>query len=132
MDRQPNGRKKVQTSNKIHNDRLSSLPDTLIYNILSLTDTKYAVQICIFSKKWTNHWTHIHSIYFDYEALKRKIEFEKFIRHVLRQCKSFNLCSSRFQSRCWYLSVAKRISNFAKLKNGEVLETDSLELSSHL
>ncbi|KAK2634333.1 hypothetical protein Ddye_029125 [Dipteronia dyeriana] len=43
-------RKKVQISDQMVVDRLSSLPESIVYHILSLTDTKYAVQTCVLSK----------------------------------------------------------------------------------
>lgn len=38
-------------------DRLSSLPNDIIHNILSLLDIRSAVQTCVLSKRWKRIWT---------------------------------------------------------------------------
>ncbi|KAK2634334.1 hypothetical protein Ddye_029126 [Dipteronia dyeriana] len=44
--------KEAHIINQMGIDRLSNLPDRIIYNILSFLDTKYVVQTCVLSKKW--------------------------------------------------------------------------------
>ncbi|KAK4834928.1 hypothetical protein QYF36_002665 [Acer negundo] len=46
------GEKEAHISNQIEIDRLSNLPDHIIYDILSFLDTKYVVQTCVLSNKW--------------------------------------------------------------------------------
>ncbi|KAK0597405.1 hypothetical protein LWI29_024962 [Acer saccharum] len=64
-------RKKAQISDHMAIDQLSSLPNPVIYHILSLMDTKYAVQTCVLSKNWRNHWANIHNLNFDHSSFSR-------------------------------------------------------------
>lgn len=132
MEDEKNGRKKSRISDEMDSDRLSNLPDSLIYHILSLMDTKYAVRTCILSKKWTNHWTHVHSLNFNHRSFNRNFSFEKFIRHILRQRKPLNLCRLSFQSYSTSSSVENRIVNYAKSRRVEELETNSTDLCSSI
>ncbi|KAL5856784.1 hypothetical protein ACOSQ3_004242 [Xanthoceras sorbifolium] len=87
----------VQISDKMVGiDRLSSLPDPIIHYILSLTDTKSAVQTCVLSKKWRDHWTNIHCLNFDRSSFGRWVGFRNFVLHVLQHRKSFDLGNLRF------------------------------------
>ncbi|KAI9157680.1 hypothetical protein LWI28_026242 [Acer negundo] len=45
------GEKETHLNNQMEIDRLSNLPDHIIYHILSFLETKYAVQTCVLSKK---------------------------------------------------------------------------------
>ncbi|KAL5854409.1 hypothetical protein ACOSQ4_004211 [Xanthoceras sorbifolium] len=85
-------RKKVQISdNQVVIDRLTSLPNPIIYHILSLIDTKYAVQTCVLSKKWRDHWTNIHALNFDDSSFRRCVDFHNFVLNVLQRHKSLDL-----------------------------------------
>ena len=37
-------------------DRLSSLPDDLLHNIMSFLTSRQAVQTCVLSRRWVGHW----------------------------------------------------------------------------
>ena len=84
-------RKKVQISDQMAVDRLSSLPDTIIHHILSLMETKYAIRTCVLSKQWRNHWTNIHSLSFDRPSFSRWFAFKDLVINVLQHRKSFDL-----------------------------------------
>nr|DAD20795.1 TPA_asm: hypothetical protein HUJ06_022258 [Nelumbo nucifera] len=56
----------LKPSHAIENrDRISGLPDTILHHILSFTDTKYAVQTSILSKRWKHVWTSLPYLNFD-------------------------------------------------------------------
>lgn len=76
-------RRKLQINNPMEIDRLSGLPDDVIYNILSFLDTKSAVRTSLLSKAWNKRWTYIHNV--NLENRSRTISnFKNFvIRHVL-------------------------------------------------
>ncbi|KAA8523888.1 hypothetical protein F0562_010311 [Nyssa sinensis] len=50
---------------KLSNDRISTLPDSVLCHILSFLPTKYAVRTSILSTKWKYLWTSVHSLDFD-------------------------------------------------------------------
>ncbi|KAK2647293.1 hypothetical protein Ddye_014782 [Dipteronia dyeriana] len=77
-------------------DRLSYLPEHIIYHILSLMDTKDAVRTCVLSKNWRYSWTNIHSLYFCCGSFPSWIAFQGFVTHVLHHCKDLNLVKLEF------------------------------------
>ncbi|KAL9442665.1 hypothetical protein AB3S75_021060 [Citrus x aurantiifolia] len=107
-------------------DRLSNLPDHLIHHILSLLDTKSAVQKCLLSKHWRHHWTHTHALNFDHSSFRRRRNsFARFIRHVLRRHQPYKLSKLRFVTGGRRnQSLISRILNYAKSHGVEELETD--------
>ncbi|KAK2652297.1 hypothetical protein Ddye_012153, partial [Dipteronia dyeriana] len=62
MNHQPT-KKKLWLGNQtdLDKDRLSNLPETLIYHILSLLEANDTIQTCVLSETWRYHWTNIHS-----------------------------------------------------------------------
>ncbi|XP_045822438.1 F-box/FBD/LRR-repeat protein At1g80470-like [Trifolium pratense] len=63
-------RKRHNDDDKEEEDRLSDLSDCVLLRILSLLNTKQAVQTCILSTRWKYLWKHLsnlklHSSYFD-------------------------------------------------------------------
>ncbi|KAJ4786193.1 FBD-associated F-box protein [Rhynchospora pubera] len=46
-------------------DRLSALPDVLLYKILSSLDPREVAQTCILSKRWRNLWTSVPCLHFE-------------------------------------------------------------------
>ncbi|PWA67732.1 F-box domain, cyclin-like protein [Artemisia annua] len=71
---------RISNNDQGQEDRISSLPDVLLISILSLTDTKLAVQSSILSKRWVNLWTMIHILNFD--SSLHNIGFDTFIDKV--------------------------------------------------
>lgn len=63
-------------------DRLSSLPDTLILEILSHLDTKLALQTSILSKRFNHLWTFLNNLTFNSHSFTKMSSFDKFITHV--------------------------------------------------
>lgn len=69
-------------------DRISSLPDSVIYHILSfLPTTKYAVGTSILSRRWKLLWTEVPNLLFGYVGVdysqERMRKFEQFVNKVL-------------------------------------------------
>ncbi|KAI3728233.1 hypothetical protein L6452_16866 [Arctium lappa] len=67
----------------MNKDRLSSLPDELIHQILSCIDSKYAVQTCLLSSRWKLLWTSTPCLNFDSDEFGSLLKFSKFVKHVL-------------------------------------------------
>ncbi|KAK0595334.1 hypothetical protein LWI29_005659 [Acer saccharum] len=118
-------RKKAQISDHMAIDRLSSLPNPVIYHILSLTDTKYAVQTCVLSKNWRNHWTNIHNLNFDHSSFSRWVGFRDFVFNVLRRCKLINLGKLKFIcGKSIRVKLVRTVFQYAISHRLEELETD--------
>ncbi|KAK3184624.1 hypothetical protein Dsin_031910 [Dipteronia sinensis] len=112
-------------------DRLSNLPNPIIYNILSLMDTKYAVRTCVLSKKWLFHWRYIHSLNFYTNTFTKVSTFRKFVLHVLRRRRSFGvrrlkfLIGYNYKAKSRNSSVEKKVFDYAASYGGlEELETN--------
>ncbi|KAI3728231.1 hypothetical protein L6452_16864 [Arctium lappa] len=67
----------------INEDRLSSLPDELIHQILSCIDSKFAVQTCLLSSRWKLLWTSMPCLNFASHHFVSLHKFAKFVTHVL-------------------------------------------------
>ncbi|KAK3184620.1 hypothetical protein Dsin_031906 [Dipteronia sinensis] len=112
-------------------DRLSNLPEPIIFHIHSLTNTKYAVQTCVLSKKWRHHWTHIHILNFDFSSFSRRAALGKFVLRILRHRKPFNLQRLRFHygySSSKPPPYIKKIFKHAISHDVKELETELYEL----
>ncbi|KAJ0054295.1 hypothetical protein Pint_03381 [Pistacia integerrima] len=68
---------------KCKDDRLSNLPDDILHQILSFTDTKFAVQTCLLSKRYINLWKTLPDLNFDSMNFNRIFCFKRFILDVL-------------------------------------------------
>ncbi|MFS8030204.1 putative F-box domain, leucine-rich repeat domain superfamily, F-box-like domain superfamily [Helianthus anomalus] len=62
-------------------DRLSSLPDDLIYKILSFIGIEYVVQTSVLSSRWRFIWTSMPYLDFSMERIYHPHKFSKFIIH---------------------------------------------------
>ncbi|GJS56803.1 F-box domain, cyclin-like protein [Tanacetum coccineum] len=67
----------------VNEDRLSSLPDEIIHQILSRFDTKFAVQTCVLSSRWKLIWKSIPRLDLLSRQFKDLPKFAKFVTHVL-------------------------------------------------
>ncbi|KVH95632.1 F-box domain, cyclin-like protein [Cynara cardunculus var. scolymus] len=67
----------------INEDRLSSLPDDLIHQILSCNDIKFAVQTCLLSSRWKLLWTSMPCLNFSSRHFGSLPKFAEFVTHVL-------------------------------------------------
>ncbi|CAN1792902.1 F-box/FBD/LRR-repeat protein At1g16930, partial [Linum perenne] len=64
-------------------DRLSNLPDSILYHILSFLDTKYVVQTSVLSRVWRCVWKHVNVINLRRSNFRNVSSFAKFIRRAL-------------------------------------------------
>ncbi|CAN1792899.1 F-box/LRR-repeat protein 13 [Linum perenne] len=64
-------------------DRLSYLPDSILYHILSFLDTKYVVQTSVLSRLWRCVWKHVNVINLRRSNFRNVSSFAKFIRRAL-------------------------------------------------
>ncbi|PWA62784.1 F-box domain, Leucine-rich repeat domain, L domain-like protein [Artemisia annua] len=65
-------------------DRLSSLPDKLIYKILSYVDIVYCVRSSVLSSRWRFLWTSMPSLNFaSRELYKSSSRYHEFVNNVL-------------------------------------------------
>lgn len=78
-------------------DRISGLPDELLWHMLSFLETKYAVRTCILSTRWKNIWASVPTMDFDQTSFHDPKKFWAFIDYVLlfrcsSNIKKFRLC----------------------------------------
>ncbi|CAI0413392.1 unnamed protein product [Linum tenue] len=64
-------------------DRLSHLPKPLIYQILSLLDTKSAVQTCVLSRMWRCAWKYVPFLSFRRDSFEQYSSFQMYVEEVL-------------------------------------------------
>ncbi|KNA17686.1 hypothetical protein SOVF_077650, partial [Spinacia oleracea] len=77
-------------------DRLTSLPDTLLVEILCLLPLKSAAATCVLSRRWRHLWTLLPHLVFDggdlvddyWSAESRFIKFNSTVNHILQQLTS--------------------------------------------
>ncbi|TXG46603.1 hypothetical protein EZV62_027903 [Acer yangbiense] len=111
-------------SNHMEIDRLSNLPDPIIHHILSLMNTKYAVQTCVLPKKWRYHWTHICSLNLKF-IFKTIGDFGHFVHKVFHRRKRYPLSSIKFHLNDYKSpSLAKIVSDYALSKSLEEFDTN--------
>ncbi|CAI0413373.1 unnamed protein product [Linum tenue] len=73
-------------------DRLSHLPEPILYHILSFLDTKLAVQTSVLLRYWNRAWKHVPVLNLDKESfLQDSDQFEKFVSNVLSLRYNLNL-----------------------------------------
>ncbi|GKV40750.1 hypothetical protein SLEP1_g48354 [Rubroshorea leprosula] len=91
--------KNVKGHEETQMDRLSDLPDSLIHHILSLMETKFAVQTCSLSKRWVSLWTHLPAFNFDSKYFTRVDNMKRFVSHVLDRCNTINVLALSIHTR---------------------------------
>ncbi|CAN1138698.1 Putative F-box protein At3g58860 [Linum perenne] len=64
-------------------DRLSYLPDSVIYHILSFLETKYAVQTSVLSRRWRCAWKYVTALHFRSESFREYPSFQIYVDKVL-------------------------------------------------
>ncbi|KAI5419844.1 F-box/FBD/LRR-repeat protein At4g26340 isoform X1 [Lathyrus oleraceus] len=96
-------------------DRMSSLPDSVLCNILSFLPTRTSVAtMSLVSRRWRHLWQHLQVFYFDDELVqgsKRIDKFTFFVNAALAYRKSRNI--RKFQLNC-YISRSQRVCQFRR------------------
>lgn len=87
-------------------DRISGLPDEVLWHILSFLPTKYVVRTCILSTRWKNKWAS--APYLDFDLGERSdfrsaVELLTFVDRVLFFRHSSNIQKFRlfFEISCY-------------------------------
>ncbi|CAN1300085.1 F-box/LRR-repeat protein 13 [Linum perenne] len=64
-------------------DRLSHLPDSVIYHILSFLDTKYAVQTSVLSRRWRCAWKYVTALHLHSRSFREYSSFRVYLDKVM-------------------------------------------------
>lgn len=102
------GKRRCQKKRKIlggEEDIISSLPDSILHEILSSIDTRSAVQTCILSNRWRYLWISLPSLDFDYFQFPgtdgcsdKSRRFAHFVKQVLSLRDTSNVSRFHLQS----------------------------------
>ncbi|KAK2994923.1 hypothetical protein RJ640_004477 [Escallonia rubra] len=83
-------------------DRISGLPDEILYQILSFLPAKYAVLTCVLSKRWKYLWNFITNLDFDGSSYLNPNNYSEppdlfcnFVDTVLKNCNSAEIQAFR-------------------------------------
>ncbi|WZZ87740.1 hypothetical protein YC2023_116319 [Brassica napus] len=79
-------------------DLISSLPDEILQQILSLIRTKFAIRTSILSKRWRHVWLDTPSLSFDSFSLKAHTINQTLARYTARKMKTFHICTRMRQN----------------------------------
>ncbi|PWA47492.1 F-box domain, cyclin-like protein [Artemisia annua] len=77
-----------------HVDRLSKLPDDILYQILSFLNIKYVVQTSTLSKRWMHIWKSVTRLNFDNYKFQNMLQFTRFVNNVLSKRNSSSQVSA--------------------------------------
>lgn len=119
---------KVQINDHRLVDRITALPETVMDHILSLADTKTAVQTSVLSRKWRNRWINVHSLNFDCLSFKNYSDFRDFVLNVFNFRKALPLRKLKFFCRqVINLRFVYTVLDYARLFTVQELDTDVME-----
>ncbi|XP_022863723.1 F-box/LRR-repeat protein At3g26922-like isoform X2 [Olea europaea var. sylvestris] len=129
---------------EIDSDKLGSLPDSILTHILSLIDTRTAVQTSVLSKRYRFLWTSLPSLNFYYFGQSR-LNFTSLVDHVLGCRDDTNLTGFRLSlykevaagciSDCISYAVRHKVQNLsvrAYTKHSLITLTNLFNASSSL
>lgn len=93
-------------------DRISALPDFVLWHILSFLPTKSAVATSVLSKRWRPLWYSLHTLDFDDETFPPGSDFRHFVysvflsRNTTQPIRSFRLkLRNNSSSRCDHYDI---------------------------
>ncbi|CAL1404216.1 unnamed protein product [Linum trigynum] len=145
--------REVRKPTRIDVDRLSSLPDEILSDILSLVSTKAAVRTTVLSRRWKHLWTRVSNLdldnspfsYFydpslaqlrsyreskDSERCRKGLEFCRFVDKVLSE--HTNLDSlRRFRLHVWEFYLNVRPNFWLKLELGPGSLLQEIDVNLH-
>ncbi|KAK6228740.1 hypothetical protein SCA6_001080 [Theobroma cacao] len=83
-------------------DRISKLPDDLLLKIMSLLNTKQAVQTCVLSKRWKPLWQSLPNLDFNFDTFpfQQEIDDEDKEEVEMKMCSFSNFISQVLFRRC--------------------------------
>ncbi|KAK7301384.1 hypothetical protein RJT34_12247 [Clitoria ternatea] len=85
--------KSEKKESRENQDRLSNLPDEVIYRILSFVDAASAVQTCVLSKRWRHLWSSLPVLNLNDTSFDHPSLFQCFIDHLFStRDPSSNVC----------------------------------------
>ncbi|CAN0841154.1 Putative FBD-associated F-box protein At5g22720 [Linum grandiflorum] len=64
-------------------DRLSNLPDSVLYHILSFLETKEAVQTVVLSRRWISAWKNVPALDLSSESFRNYDNFKILLKKIL-------------------------------------------------
>ncbi|THF98860.1 hypothetical protein TEA_006479 [Camellia sinensis var. sinensis] len=130
--------KKKQAIEDGEEDRISTLPDPILHEILSSMDLKYAIQTCALSKRWRYLWTSLPNLHFDVDLFplpndsKRLHQFPHFVNQVLSQRDTnSNLCNFYFSPHaCDHPSFIENSLSYAISHNVQQLHLNDFNITA--
>ncbi|XP_073224332.1 F-box/LRR-repeat protein 13-like isoform X2 [Cicer arietinum] len=125
----------MKTENKEkNNDMISDLPDCVLLYILSLLNTKDAVQTCILSTRWKNLWKNLPTLRLNSTHLETFQSFAKFVYGILSlrdSTTSLHILDFHRSGIIWP-SLLKKILKYAVSHNVQRLNINVSDVVSHL
>ncbi|GKB18797.1 F-box domain, cyclin-like protein, partial [Tanacetum coccineum] len=114
-------------------DRISSLPDELIHQILSFIDSKYAVQASMLSSRWKLIWKSMPSLIFSSNQFDTLPKFSKFVTNVLsHRNHQIEVSSVKLNFRgAASQAFVRKIANYAFSHNVQELTVTSWPKKDH-
>jgi hypothetical protein len=112
-------------------DRISALPDPIIYLILSFLPTKLSAATSILSKRWKPLWLSVPTLHFDdetfpnYDSFRHFVSFVFLLRDITLHIRSFHLKCSKVSTH--HLQDVNRFVYAAAQRGG--IENLNLEIS---
>ncbi|PWA76870.1 F-box domain, Leucine-rich repeat domain, L domain-like protein [Artemisia annua] len=117
----------------VDDDRLSSLPDDIIHNILSFIGIKDAIKTSVLSSRWRHTWTSMRHLNFSTEDFSISARFSQFVEHFLSHR---NQLASVFSVKLSFgglptQAFVERILNYASTHSVQRLSVTCIYMGPH-